>query len=70
MATQHIDNGMGEIVRKKELCREKKELIKELLRDERITFGMALSVIRGIEAEILKNRDTFLKKVPFKNVSP
>lgn len=55
---------------KQRIIEEKEEQIKEILQDERLTYGAALSIIRRIEADILKDGDTFLRSVPFKNISP
>ncbi len=48
---------------------EKESQIIEILRDERITFGAALTIIHRVEADILKDGDTFLKAEAFRNVS-
>ena len=40
---------------------EKEEQIKKILQDEGLTFGMALSIIRRVEADIL---------LPFRNCVP
>lgn len=48
---------------------EMESQIMEILMDERITFGAALSIIHRVEADILKDGDTFLKAEAFRNVS-
>lgn len=52
------------------LIEDKKRQIMEILCDEDITFGMARTILNAIEAEFLKNGNTFLNRAMFKNVFP
>lgn len=53
-----------------QIIEEKEMQIKEILRDEHLTFGMALSVLNRVEDDIVKSGNTFLKAQPFRDVFP
>lgn len=53
----------------KELMIEKEKMIKEILTDGTITYGMAKSIIQRVEVELLREGDTYLKKVNYRDVS-
>lgn len=53
----------------KELMIEKEKMIKEILTDGTVTYGMAKSIIQRVEAELLREGATYLKQVNYRNVA-
>lgn len=48
---------------------KKEKEIKEILTDGTITYGMAKRIISHLEVELLRDGDTYLKEVNYRDVS-
>lgn len=53
----------------KELMIEKEKMIKEILTDGTVTYGMAKSIIQRVEVDLLREGAMYLKQVNYRNVA-
>ena len=64
---QNVENEEEQI--RKDLIKKKEDEIKKILMDDSITYGMAKTILNRLEAELLREGETFLRKTKYKNVS-
>lgn len=53
----------------KELMIEKEKMIKDILTDGTVTYGMAKSILDRVEVELLREGAAYLKKVNYRDVA-